>query len=88
MILMDTRRIQESFMAIKYFENDSDVRHRAVNLFDGLLAHNLDEVRDALALSPGHPAGDLRRARTGFRDGRVAGPRDYTMQLEATPGAA
>ncbi|HKN96685.1 MAG TPA: ATP/GTP-binding protein [Pseudonocardiaceae bacterium] len=55
-VLVDTRRIAESFAAINYFENDSDVPFIvAVNMFDGELRHDLDEVRDALALSPDVP---------------------------------
>lgn len=50
-VLVDTRRIQESFAAINYFERDSDIPFIvALNLFDGRLSHELDEVRDALAL--------------------------------------
>ncbi|WP_367127483.1 ATP/GTP-binding protein [Saccharothrix sp. HUAS TT1] len=55
-VLVDTRRIAESFAAINYFENDSDLPFVVVvNKFDGLLAHDLDEVRDALAISPDVP---------------------------------
>ncbi|OZM69956.1 ATP-binding protein [Amycolatopsis antarctica] len=55
-VLVDTRRIDESFAAINYFENDSDLPFIvAVNLFDGELEHDLDEVRDALALGPDTP---------------------------------
>ncbi|MEU4744203.1 ATP/GTP-binding protein [Actinosynnema sp. NPDC023658] len=55
-VLVDTRRIAESFAAINYFENDSDLPFVVVvNMFDGLLAHDLDEVRDALAISPDVP---------------------------------
>ncbi|WP_116051882.1 GTP-binding protein [Amycolatopsis palatopharyngis] len=55
-VLVDTRRIDESFAAINYFENDSDLPFIvAVNRFDGQLEHDLDEVRDALALAPEIP---------------------------------
>lgn len=55
-VLVDTRRIDQSFAAINYFENDSDLPFIvAVNCFDGELVHDLDEVRDALALSPDIP---------------------------------
>jgi signal recognition particle receptor subunit beta len=55
-VLVDTRRLAESFAAINYFENDSDVPFIvAVNMFDGELRHDLAEVRDALALSPDIP---------------------------------
>jgi signal recognition particle receptor subunit beta len=55
-VLVDTRRLDQSFAAINYFENDSDVPFIvAVNLFDGILWHDLAEVREALALSPRTP---------------------------------
>jgi signal recognition particle receptor subunit beta len=55
-VLVDTRRLDQSFAAIDYFENDSDVPFIvAVNRFDGQLRHDLDEVREALALQPGTP---------------------------------
>ncbi|MGH3814308.1 MAG: GTP-binding protein [Pseudonocardiaceae bacterium] len=52
-VLVDTRRIQDSFAAINYFENDSDIPFIvAVNMFDGELAYEFDEVREALAIGP------------------------------------
>jgi signal recognition particle receptor subunit beta len=50
-VLVDTRRLDVSFPAVNYFENDSDVPFIvAVNLFDGQQTHPLDQVRDALGL--------------------------------------
>jgi signal recognition particle receptor subunit beta len=50
-VLVDTRRLDQSFAAINYFENDSDLPFIvAVNRFHGELHHELDEVRAALAL--------------------------------------
>ncbi|HEY8373345.1 MAG TPA: ATP/GTP-binding protein [Pseudonocardiaceae bacterium] len=55
-VLVDTRRIEQSFAAVNYFENDSDIPFIvAVNRFDGRIWHDLDEVRDALALAPDVP---------------------------------
>ncbi|WP_268904174.1 GTP-binding protein [Candidatus Frankia alpina] len=55
-VLADTRRLDQSFAAVNYFEHDSTVPFLvAVNLFDGRLWHDLDEVREALALRPGIP---------------------------------
>ncbi|GAB2966678.1 ATP/GTP-binding protein [Amycolatopsis acidiphila] len=55
-VLVDTRRLDQSFAAINYFENDSELPFIvAVNLFDGELAHDLAEVREALALRPEIP---------------------------------
>ena len=50
-VLVDTRRIEQSFAAVNYFENDSDLPFIvAVNCFDGMLEHELEEVREALAI--------------------------------------
>ncbi|MDN5918173.1 MAG: ATP/GTP-binding protein [Pseudonocardia sp.] len=50
-VLVDTRRLERSFAAINYFENDSELPFIvAVNTFDGDLHHDLDDVREALAL--------------------------------------
>jgi signal recognition particle receptor subunit beta len=55
-VLVDTRRLDQSFAAINYFENDSELPFIvAVNLFDGELLHDLAEVREALALRPDVP---------------------------------
>ncbi len=55
-VLVDTRRLDSSFAAVNYFENDSDVPFIvAVNLFDGRQLHQLDEVRHALRLSDDVP---------------------------------
>lgn len=55
-VLVDTRRLDESFAALNYFENDSTVPFIVVvNRFDGKLWHDVDDVRDALALDPAVP---------------------------------
>ncbi|MFD7073232.1 ATP/GTP-binding protein [Nocardioides sp. NPDC057577] len=55
-VLVDTRRLDGSFPAVNYFENDTDVPFIvAVNLFDGQLTHSLEKVRDALCLDERTP---------------------------------
>ena len=55
-VLVDTRRLDVSFPAVNYFENDSDVPFVvAVNLFDGQQTHPLDQVRDALGVADSVP---------------------------------
>ncbi|HEV3361548.1 MAG TPA: ATP/GTP-binding protein [Pseudonocardiaceae bacterium] len=57
-VLVDGRpdQIEKSFPAVNYFENDSDVPFIvAVNMWDGQLAHQTNELREALALSPSVP---------------------------------
>jgi hypothetical protein len=44
LVLVDTRQLHLSFAAVNYFEQDSDVPFVVcVNLFDGVLTHDLDE---------------------------------------------
>jgi uncharacterized protein len=55
-VLVDTNRIDQSFAAVNYFENDSVLPFIvAVNRFEGKPEHDLEEVRDALALSDSVP---------------------------------
>jgi len=55
-VLVDTRRLDVSFAAVNYFENDSDVPFIvAANLFEGRRTHELDDVREALQLSGNVP---------------------------------
>src|ERR1700677_992526 len=55
-VLVDTRRLDASFPAVNYFENDSDVPFIvAVNLFGGVQTHPLDQVRDALGIADSVP---------------------------------
>jgi uncharacterized protein len=55
-VLVDTRRLDVSFPAVNYFENDSDVPFIvAVNLFDGVQTHPVEQVRDALGLAESIP---------------------------------
>jgi signal recognition particle receptor subunit beta len=49
-VLVDTKRVEESFPAIDYFEHIELPFVVAVNRFDGLLAHDVDDVRAALGL--------------------------------------
>lgn len=49
-VLVDSRRITDSFAALDYFENRSIPFVVALNCFDGQLHHDLNEVRDSLGL--------------------------------------
>ena len=55
-VLVDTNRIDQSFAAVNYFENDSVLPFVvAVNRFEGKPEHDLAEVREALALNEDVP---------------------------------
>jgi signal recognition particle receptor subunit beta len=49
-VLVDTRRLADSFGAIDYFENRGLPFIVAHNLFNGARTHGTDDVREALAL--------------------------------------
>ncbi len=88
-ILVDTRRIQESFAAINYFEHDSDVPFVvALNLFDGQLPYELDEIRDALALSPETPLVTCDARDPYSTVDALRALVTYTMRLSVASGAA
>ena len=54
-VLVDTDRLEQCFPAVDYFESRGIPFVVGVNCFDGVAKHHLDDVRDALALSPDVP---------------------------------
>lgn len=54
-VLVDTRRIDQCFPAVDYFEGRRLPFVVGVNCFDGGARHPLGEVRDALGVSPDVP---------------------------------
>ncbi len=54
-VLVDTRRLGDCFAALDYFEQRGLPYVVALNTFDGTLAHNIDEVREALSIDPAIP---------------------------------
>lgn len=56
LVLVDPRQLVASFAAINYFEQDTNVPFVVcVNLFDGVLTHGLEAIREALQLRPDVP---------------------------------
>lgn len=54
-VLVDSRRIEDSFPALDYFEQRGVPFIVAVNLFDGGMYHDLEDVRIALDVDPQTP---------------------------------
>jgi signal recognition particle receptor subunit beta len=54
-VLVDTRRLTDCFAAVDFFEARRLPFIIAINRFDGLLAHAVDDVREALAVGPQTP---------------------------------
>ena len=51
-VLVDSRRIEDSFPALDYFEHRNLPFVVAVNTFDGHVFHTADDVREALSIAP------------------------------------
>ena len=49
-VLVDTRRLADCFGAIDFFESRNLPYIVALNPFDGVLTHSMDDVREALAI--------------------------------------
>lgn len=64
-VLVDTRRIDQSFPAIDYFESRGVPFAIGVNLFDGVRSHEVDDVRAALDVDPAVPMVELDARHTG-----------------------
>ena len=56
-VLADTRRLADCFPGLDYFEERGLPFIVAINRFNGVLTHVVDDVRDALALNPNVPIG-------------------------------
>lgn len=54
-VMVDTRRLEDCFAAIDYFDQKKLPYVVALNTFDGKLAHDIDEVREALSIDPAVP---------------------------------
>ena len=54
-VMVDTRRIEDCFMAIDYFEDHGTPLLVALNHFDHSARFDLDEVREALGVGPEVP---------------------------------
>jgi signal recognition particle receptor subunit beta len=54
-VLVDSRRLNESFAAVDYFESAGMPFIVAVNGFDGVFPYEIDEIREALSVSPSVP---------------------------------
>ncbi|MET7488897.1 ATP/GTP-binding protein [Streptomyces sp. NPDC005538] len=84
-VLVDTRRIEDCFPAVDYFESQGAPFVLAVNRFDGAERFEVDEVREALGLSADVPVLECdARDRDSVRD--VLGAlMDRVIGVRATP---
>ncbi len=61
-VLVDVRRLQDSFAAVDFFEHRGLPFLIAVNEFDDAPTYPMDEIRTALAAARRHPGDRRRRA--------------------------
>jgi len=54
-VLVDTRRLADCFAAVDFFEDRGLPYVVALNRFDGMLSHQVQDVREAMAISPNIP---------------------------------
>ena len=54
-VLVDTRRLADCFAAVDFFEQRSLPYVVGINCFDGIQAHAIEDVREALTISPDVP---------------------------------
>jgi signal recognition particle receptor subunit beta len=54
-VLIDSRRIEDSFPALDYFENRGVPFVVAVNRFEGHMFHSVDDIRESLSISQDVP---------------------------------
>ncbi|MGD9526274.1 GTP-binding protein [Pseudonocardia sp.] len=54
-VLVDTRRLADSFAAIDFFEDRGLPYLVGLNCFDGILAHRVEDVREAMSIDPSVP---------------------------------
>ena len=67
LILVDTRRLDECFNAIDFFEQRNVPFVIGLNQFDGAPQHSIEDIREALDLAPSNPI-----VRTDARDSESA----------------
>ncbi|MGP4021051.1 GTP-binding protein [Saccharopolyspora sp. 5N708] len=56
-VLVDTRRLADSFSAIDFFEDRGLPYLVGVNCFEGQMLHSIEQVREAMAIGPDVPIG-------------------------------
>ena len=69
-VLVDTRRLADAFPAVDFFESRKLPFVIGLNDFDGVVSHDVDDVRDALALAEDVP---ILRVDARSRDSAKAG---------------
>ena len=87
-VLVDTRRIEDCFAAIDFFEKRGTPFVVAINTFDGRRVHGIEEVRNALQIDPHIPVMYCdARERSDVQDALVAVV-EHALDLATSEAAA
>jgi hypothetical protein len=87
LVIVDTRRLDDCYASVDYFERTGVPFVVAVNRFDGSVVHNLDDVRWALAISDTTPLITFdARERHSTRDALLAVLRRSLSEASAAHG--
>jgi uncharacterized protein len=88
-VLVDTRRVDQCFPAIDYFEAKGIPFVVGVNAFEGAPTFPLDEVRDALGVGPHVPTIDCdARAKESVKQALICLLESLVAQARAKEGVA
>jgi signal recognition particle receptor subunit beta len=89
LVIVDTRRLDDCYPAVDYFEKAGVPFVVAVNKFDGMLAHELNDVRWALAISDDVPLVTFdARKKISVRDALLAVQRHTFNRVSTRAGAS
>ncbi|AKN72202.1 ATP-binding protein [Streptomyces sp. PBH53] len=89
LVIVDTRRLDDCYAAVDYFEHKGVPFAVAVNAFDGRVEHSLDEVRWALDVSAGVPVVVFdARERGSVRDALLVVLELALARTDGRPGSA
>ncbi|MFE0024824.1 ATP/GTP-binding protein [Amycolatopsis sp. NPDC059021] len=88
LVIVDTRRMDDCYPAVDYFEKAGLPFVVAVNMFDGALAHQLDDIRWALAVGEDVPIITFdARQKLSVRDALLAVLHNTFNRARAAAGA-
>ncbi|MFC5109284.1 GTP-binding protein [Kibdelosporangium philippinense] len=88
LVIVDTRRLDDCYPAVDYFEKAGVPFVVAVNKFDGMLNHDLNDVRWALAVSDEVPLVTFdAREKLSVRDALLAVLRNTFSRAQARTAA-
>jgi len=87
LVIVDARRIDDCYPAVDYFEKVGLPFVVAINLFDGVLTHDLADLRWALAIDPAIPLITFdARDRLSVRDALLSVLR-HTLEKTGAPAS-